>query len=74
MAILLHVARGAGTEFVIENPADRGNRASKDLLITDDHGPLWLMPDLVTLVRTCGCLFVTFGACSAARRARTPPL
>ena len=40
LAILLHVARGAGTEFVIENPVDRGDRDRKEFFITEEHGPL----------------------------------
>eukprot|EP00966_Prymnesium_polylepis_P287491 6640004-Prymnesium_polylepis.1 len=40
MSILLHVARGAGTEFVIENTVDRGDRDRPDLFITEEHGPL----------------------------------
>eukprot|EP00966_Prymnesium_polylepis_P318981 7367515-Prymnesium_polylepis.2 len=63
MCILLHVARGAGTEFVIENPADRGCRERADLHLADEYGPLWLMPDIQTLARVCGCLSATFAQC-----------
>ena len=64
MAILLHVAHGAGTEFLIENPSDRGNTSEPSLFIDERHGPIWLMPDMQTLKKACSCSMVTFSQCN----------
>ena len=64
MSMLLHVAHGAGSEFIIENPADRGDSSEPGLFIDERHGPIWLMPDLVTLRKACSCSLVTFSQCN----------
>ena len=63
MCILLHVAHGAGAEFMVENPIDRGDRSDSKFYHSSDHGPLWLMPDLLTLSAVAGCLSVSFAQC-----------
>ena len=63
MCTILHVAHGAGSEFVIENPVDRGNSERPKYFHTDQHGPLWLMPDVLTLSAVVGCLSCTFAQC-----------
>ena len=64
MTILLHVAHGAGTEFIIENPSDRGDKSEPGLFIDERHGPIWLMPDIQTLKKACGCSTATFSQCN----------
>ena len=34
---------------MIENPVDRGDRDRPAYFHCEDHGPLWRMPDVVTL-------------------------
>ena len=40
---LLSIASDVGTEFIIEQPADRGDRTKRHLFLFDDHAPLWLI-------------------------------
>lgn len=63
MSILLHVATVAGMEFIVKNPADRGDRDLPHLFIDGQHGPVWLMPDKVTLSKSCHCERVTVAQC-----------
>ena len=51
MCALLMLAHRAGTEFIIENPADRGDVSVPDLFINATHGPLWLMAAVCALTR-----------------------
>ena len=51
MCALLMLARRAGTEFIIENPADRGDITKPALFINAAHGPLWLMAAVCALSR-----------------------
>ena len=45
------LAHRAGTEFVIENPADRGDVSRPELFINAAHGPLWLMAAVGALTK-----------------------
>lgn len=63
MTMLLHVAHGAGSEFILENPADRGDSNDAHLFLNANHGPLWLMPDVITLKQACRCSLSTFAQC-----------
>ena len=60
---LLSAAHAVGTEFILENPADRGNRAEPSLFITEEHGPIWELPELQTLATQCGAATCTFAQC-----------
>ena len=60
---LLSAAHAVGTEFILENPADRDNRAEPSLFITEEHGPIWELPELQTLATQCGAATCTFAQC-----------
>lgn len=64
MCALLHLAHHAGTEFVIENPADRGELSRPNLFIDATHGPLWLMPAVCALIKRTSAKSVTFEMCA----------
>ena len=61
---ILKAAFDAGTEFAIENPADRGDPLRTDLFMEADHAPLWLMPDIISLSKHAVCKFATFPFCA----------
>ena len=44
MCALLLLAHRSGIEYIIENPADRGDVTKPNLFINAEHGPLWLLP------------------------------
>ena len=59
MCALLMLAHRAGTEFVIENPADRGDVSRPELFINAAHGPLWLMAAVGALTKQTSAKMVT---------------
>lgn len=64
-AKLAQTAYQAGGTFVIENPADRGDRASS--LFEErfaDHAPLWVMPAIRHLGRQSSPVWVTVPMCA----------
>ena len=60
---LLSAAHAAGAEFILENPADRGNRMEPSLFISEQHDPIWQLPELQTLAMQCGAATCTFAQC-----------
>ena len=60
---LLSAAHAVGAEFILENPADRGDRTEPSLFISDEHGPIWQLPELQTLATQCGAATSTFAQC-----------
>jgi len=65
MCALLHLAHRAGTEIIIENPADRGDLSQPNYFLNASHGPLWLMPAICALIkRTSAKTTVTFAMCA----------
>ena len=60
MCALLMLAHRAGTEFVIENPADRGDVSRPELFINAAHGPLWLMAAVGALTKQTSAKMVRF--------------
>ena len=62
-ALLLTAAYRAGTEFVLENPADRGDEKQTLLYQVAEHGPIWLDPHVEALRRSCSAESVTFAQC-----------
>ena len=64
VAILDAVAE-AGGSYVCENPSDRGNPKIPVTYIPalQDHGPLWLMPDMMRLETKFGGKRLTFAQC-----------
>ena len=61
---ILHAAVEAGSEFAMENPADRGDLSRPELFIDPDHAPIWLMPDVLALRKHASCRLVTFPMCA----------
>ena len=56
-----------GTQFIVENPSDRGVIADADLFLHDDHAPLWVLPEMAALKKatgasTCTCPMCAFNA------------
>ena len=64
MCALLVLAHRAGTEFIIENPADRGDLTRPELFIDASHGPLWLMAAVCALTKLTSAKLVTFAMCA----------
>ena len=62
-ALLLTAAYRAGTEFILENPADRGDEKQTLLYQVAEHGPIWLDPHVEALRRSCSAESVTFAQC-----------
>ena len=62
-ASILQASAEAGAEFIVENPADRGDPSSTRLFIDPMHGPLWLMPEIIELEKTLACRKATFPQC-----------
>ena len=63
VAIIL-AAHLTGTEYIIENPSDRGDPSDADVYLHSDHGPVWLMPAVIALARTTGGKTATFPMCA----------
>ena len=61
---ILHAAAEAGSEFAVENPADRGNVENLSTFVDADHAPLWLMPDIQRLSKFASCRYSTFPMCA----------
>ena len=40
---------GGGTQFALENPADRGDRAAARAFLHSEHGSIWQMPEMQKL-------------------------
>jgi hypothetical protein len=64
MCALLMLAHRAGTEFIVENPADRGDLIKPELFINALHGPLWLMAAVCALSKHTSAKMVTFAMCA----------
>ena len=64
MCALLHLAHHAGTEIIIENPADRGDLSQPNLFLNASHGPIWLMPAVCALIKRTSAKTVTFAMCA----------
>ncbi|KAL3897826.1 MAG: hypothetical protein SGPRY_012968, partial [Prymnesium sp.] len=58
---LLRAAHRAETDFVIENPADRGDPLDP---LFAEHGPIWLDGDMIDLAKACSTESATFAQCS----------
>ena len=61
MAYILGAAHSTGTQFIVENPADRG--LGDELHVDDRHGPLWLVPIIRLLAVSAATAQVTFAQC-----------
>ena len=63
MTALLTAAFAAGTQYIIENPADRGDPAHPRRFLEADHGPLWQMPEIRSL-QSLSAKLATFPMCA----------
>ena len=61
---LLTAAADAGTEFIVENPADRGDMRNERAFLTAEHCPVWLYPAMVKLRGHASCELSTFHQCA----------
>ena len=61
---ILLAAYDAGTQFIIENPADHGDESIAHLFVDDQHAPLWILPMFIELRKRTGSEMVTFPMCS----------
>ena len=64
MCAILHAAVESGSEFAMENPADRGNVQNLETFINAEHAPIWLMPDIMRLSKFASCRYATFPLCA----------
>ena len=67
-AAILTAAADAGSEFIIENPVDRGDRRERTYFMHEQHCPLWLMPSIESLQGRTSAKFVTFAQCMFGAR------
>ena len=59
--LLLAAAHASGTEFVLENPVDRGNPDA--FFMHKDHCPLWVLPEIMALRDQTSAECATFAQC-----------
>ena len=64
MCAILLAGHMAGTQFMIENPSDRGDPTESDIFLHENHGPVWLMPAIIALLRVTGSKQATFPMCA----------
>ena len=63
LCALLMLADDVGTLFIIEQPADRGDRNVPHTFLFDDHAPLWIYPAVIALLAHASCRLCTFPQC-----------
>ena len=61
---LLAAGYAVGTQYILENPADRGVPADRDLFIDERHGPIWRVPEVIGLKRATSASTCTFPMCA----------
>ena len=61
---MLTAAFNAGTEFVLENPADHGDPSDKYCFLHHEHCPLWLMDEMKSLEELVSGQRITFPFCA----------
>ena len=60
---LLALGISVGCQFIIENPVDRGDRSMPESFLSKSHGPLWLMPEVLSLQKLSGASSVHCPQC-----------
>ena len=63
MCTLLRTGWAVGSQFAVENPIDRGDRALHRAFLDDTHGSIWCMPEIQKLELDCGGARVHFSQC-----------
>ena len=61
---ILAAAANAGTEFILENPADHGDPSDSYCYLHHEHCPLWLMSEIKSLIELSSGQKVTFPFCA----------
>ena len=61
---VLGTAISIGSEIVLENPADRGDKSKAHTFISEQHCPIWCLPDVQDLLNNCCGRLVTFPYCA----------
>ena len=64
MCAIILAGHIVGTQYIVENPSDRGDPSQPDIYLHEDHGPLWLMPAVVALARVTEAHSATFPMCA----------
>ena len=60
---LLTAATEVGSEFILENPADRGDPGVKYYFLNERHAPLWEMPEIKVLQEKTSAQQISFPMC-----------
>ena len=60
---LLAAAHENGVEFIVENPADRGDHSEPNLYLHADHGSLWVFPLMLSFIKRTNARTCTFAQC-----------
>eukprot|EP00965_Chrysotila_dentata_P234142 6200005-Pleurochrysis_carterae.AAC.2 len=69
-ASLLRAGRDAGSEYLLEHPADRGHIASP-LFLHARHAPIWILPSSISdLQARDSCSRITFPLCALGAQAQ----
>ena len=63
MVAIIAVGWKAGSQYIIENPVDRGDRAFPRAFLEPDHAPIWLMPEMIALKKATDARTVDFSQC-----------
>ena len=67
---ILGAAFNNGAEFILENPADRGNPQDRYLFLHADHAPIWLLSEVQLLQATTGARQITFPMCEVGHQSQ----
>mmetsp|Transcript_17172 Transcript_17172/g.37124 ORF Transcript_17172/g.37124 Transcript_17172/m.37124 type:complete len:88 (+) Transcript_17172:118-381(+) len=60
----------AGVAWMLENPADSGDRNNSATFWFPDHAPLWMVPFIRLALDESGAQTVTFSQCESGAKAR----
>ena len=67
---ILGAAFNSGAEFILENPADRGNPRDRYLFLHADHAPIWVLSEVQLLQETTGARQITFPMCEVGHQSQ----
>jgi transposase InsO family protein len=67
--LLLRAAKAAGSDYIIEHPADRG-AVSSPIFLHERHAPLWILPSVAALTAEHAAGSITFPQCSVGAAAQ----
>ena len=61
--LLLEAGYSAGTQYLLENPVDRGDRSLPRAFLHEAHGSIWQLPEVVSLLQRTSGHVVHFSQC-----------